>query len=266
MNKIRTWTIACWRYLTTANLKLLIAVFLMTSTALFGWSLGARADNQLESKVLQIIRDHPEVIIESIQAYQEKQQQAQQQSRKDFFEQLKSNPEQIIGKSPTIGATKLQFVMLEFSDFQCPFCSRASTTIKEFLAKHSQEVTLAYKNLPLASIHDQAIPAAQAAWAAHQQGKFWEYHDALFANQKRLGEDLYLEIAQNLGLNLDQFKRDRTLATNAIDEDLKMAQQLGITGTPFFILYNVTSKEGKGDIFSGAVELERLEEALAKVR
>ncbi|MBL1202751.1 MAG: DsbA family protein [Nostoc sp. GBBB01] len=211
---------------------------------LFTWSLPAQAANridpQLEQQVLQILREHPEVIIESVQAYQQQQQQKLNQVRQAFLQDLKTNPQTVIGNSPTTGATNSKILLVEFSDFQCPYCAEAHKTLKQLLAKYQGKIKLVYKHLPLAAIHPQAFPAAAAAWAAHQQGKFWEYHDALFTNQKQLSEALYLDIAKNLNLDLVKFKRDQTLATPAIQKDIQLAEKLAVAGTPFFVISTPT--------------------------
>ena len=103
---------------------------------------------------------------------------------------MTTNPKSAIGDSPSTGSASQQIVLLEFSDFQCPFCARAHDTVKQFMAKNQDKVTLAYKHFPLTSIHPQAMPAAKAAWAAQQQGKFWEYYSALFEGQKQLGDPI----------------------------------------------------------------------------
>jgi protein-disulfide isomerase len=207
---------------------------------ILSWSFPAQAASdinpQLEKQVLQIIREHPQAILESVQAFQQEQQQKLKQARQGFLQDLKTNPEAVIGESPTTGPTQSKILLIEFSDFQCPYCAEAHKNLKQLLAKHEGEVRLVYKNLPLASIHAEALPSATAAWAANRQGKFWEYHDALFTNQKELGEALYLDIAKNLNLDLDKFKRDRSLAAPAIGKDVQLAQKLGIPGTPFFIV------------------------------
>ena len=214
-------------------------------------------NSQLEQQVLQIIREHPEVILESVQKYQQQQQQKIAQKQQAFFEVVQNNPQGVIGDSPYLGAAEKKVLLVEFSDFQCPYCARAAQTVKEFMAKHSDEVTLVYKHLPLSAIHPQAMAAAQAAYAAQQQGKFWQYHYALFAQQKQLGEELYLQIAQNLSLDLEQFNRDRKQAITSIQKDLQLAQQLQINGTPFFVLGN--------QAFSGAVPLSEMEATLEKI-
>lgn len=218
----------------------------------------SRINPQMEEQVLQIIRNHPEAILESVQAYQQQQQQKLQQLRQAFLQDLKINPEIAIGDSPTIGATKPKFLLVEFSDFQCPYCAQAHQTLKQLLAKYGEELKLVYKNFPLISIHQEAMPAAQAAWAAQQQGKFWEYHDALFAQQKQLGEDLYIDIAKKLNLDLEKFAQDRRVAANAIHKDMQLAENLGLSGTPFFIV--------SSEPVSGAVQLSELEQLLATAK
>ncbi|WP_265273231.1 DsbA family protein [Nostoc sp. KVJ3] len=222
------------------------------------WSFPAQAasplDPQLEQQVLQIIREHPEAIIESVQAYQQLQQQKVKQAQQAFLQDLKTNPQTVIGESPTIGSTQSKTVLIEFSDFQCPYCAEAHKTLKQLLAKYPNKLRLVYKNFPLVSIHAEAMPAATAAWAAYQQGKFWEYHDALFTNQKQLGQTLYLDIAKKLKLDLGKFKRDLTLATPAIIKDIQLAEKLAVSGTPFFVINSPT--------FLGVVQLADIESIL----
>ncbi|MCU0550104.1 MAG: DsbA family protein [Leptolyngbya sp. Prado105] len=211
-------------------------------------------DPKFEQQVLQVLRKNPQAIIDSVQAYQREQQQAQQKVQQAFLQDLKQNPQSVIAQSATKGTGKA--VLIEFSDFQCPYCQAAAGTVKQFVEKNSDRVTLVYKHLPLTSIHDQALPASKAAWAAQQQGKFWQYHDALFAQQKQLSEAIYPEIAKTVGLDLAKFNRDRAsqAAQTAIDKDLQLAEQLGISGTPFFAM--------NGQAFPGAVDLATLEKNL----
>ncbi len=224
-------------------------------------------DQELEAQVLEIIRNNPEVILEAVQQYQQEQQQAQQQQQQaiatEFQQTMTTNPQEVIGDSPVMGAEDFKVVLIEFSDFECPFCASAHGTIKQFMERNSDTVTLTYKHLPLQQIHPQAIPASAASWAAQQQGKFWEYHDALFENQQQLGSALYEEIAQDLNLDLDKFKEDQSAAQPAIEADLELARQLQLNGTPFFIL--ASTETGKMDTFSGALTLQEYETRLAAV-
>lgn len=237
----------------------------LTGIVLVSCSAGGEASentqtsSEFEQKVLQVVRDNPQVLIETLQAYQQQQKEGVRQARRSFLEKMSKEPASMIGNSPTKGAAKQDIVLLEFSDFQCPFCRRAHDTVKQFIEKHQDRVTLVYKHLPLASIHSQAVPAAQASWAAQQQGKFWEYHDRLFENQDQLGEPLYEQIATDLGLDMDRFNRDRNskAAQPAIQKDLQLAKRLGLNSTPFFFLNE--------QALTGAVKLSELEEALERV-
>ncbi len=259
MSRSRFWE-APSRVLTLGK-AVILATPLLLCLAFLSWSPPAQAANRIsprvEQQVLQIIREHPEVLIESVQAYQQQQQQKLQVAQQAFLQGLKTNPQEVLGKAPTIGTPESKFVLVEFSDFQCPYCAEAHKTLKKLVADHQGEIKLAFKHYPLPT-HAQAIPAAKAAWAAGQQGKFWEYHDVLFAQQNKLGEELYLETAKNLNLDLERFNQDRygDAADAAIGQDVQLAQTLGINGTPFFVI--------AGGDFTGAVQLADIEGILAK--
>jgi protein-disulfide isomerase len=218
------------------------------------------SDQEFEAKVLEVIRKNPKAIIESVQAYNREQQQKAIAAREQLRQQLKTEPRLIVRNSPVKGSPELKIVLVEFSDFQCPFCARAHSTVKEFMAKYGQGVSLTYKHLPLTEIHPQALPAALASWSAQQQGKFWEYHDALFNQQANLGEDLYVRLANELGLDIAKFNSDRhsESAQNAINQDIELAQGLGINGTPTFIMNGIP--------FAGAVSLADMERVLQEVK
>ncbi|MGF1601887.1 MAG: DsbA family protein [Thermosynechococcaceae cyanobacterium] len=211
-----------------------IAVLLALVFSFLSSPLQAEAAS-LETQVLQIIRDHPEAILESVQSYEVKQRQARQQEQQVALQQIP--PETLVGASPVQGAAN-KTLLIEFSDFECPFCADAAQDVRQFVEQHPKQVTFVYKHFPLTRIHDQAQSAAQAAWAAQQQGQFWAYHDALFAKQDQLGESRYVEIAQQLRLDVKQFNRDRNSpeAVAVIEADLALGEQVGIGGTPFFVL------------------------------
>ncbi len=212
---------------------------------------------QLEKQILEVLRRHPEVLFDVLQKYAIEQQAKEQKAQADAIAKIRKNTKALIGDSPKLGASSQQIVMVVFSDFQCPFCATADKSVKQFMAKHKDQVTLVYKFFPLTQIHPEALPAARAAWAANKQGKFWEYHDALYANQAKLGETFYLETATALKLDLKKFDADRKLADNFIVEDFKLGRKLGIDGTPTFII--------NGEVVTGAATLADLEKALAQV-
>ena len=211
---------------------------------------------QLEKQILEVIRRHPDVMLEVLQKYAIEQQKKEQLAQAEAIKQIRKNTKTLIGDSPVIGATDRKIVMVEFSDFQCSYCAAAEKNVKQFLAKH-KEVTLVYKHFPLTQIHPEALPAATAAWAANKQGKFWEYHDALFANQAKLGEIFYLETANNLKLDIKKFSADRKTAETEIVKDFQLGRKLGIEGTPTFII--------NGEAISGAASVADLEKALTPI-
>lgn len=212
---------------------------------------------QLERQILEVIRKHPDVMFEALKKYASEQQAKEQQAQALALAQLRKNTAAMIGESPVQGAATRKIVMLEFSDFQCPYCAAATQNVKQFMAKHGNKVTRAYKFFPLTQIHPEALPAATAAWAANKQGKFWEYHDALFANQAKLSEAFYLETATKLNLDLKKFSSDRKLAEGEIVKDFQLGRKLGVEGTPTFIMNGVE--------VSGAATVPELEQALKQV-
>ncbi len=211
---------------------------------------------QLEKQILEVIRRHPDVMLEVLQKYAIEQQAKEQKAQANALNLARKDTKSYIGNSPTTGASNRQIVMVVFSDFQCPFCATADKSVKQFMTKHQDKVTLVYKYFPLTQIHPEALPAARAAWAANKQGKFWEYHDALYTNQAKLGEAFYLQTATSLKLDLNKFNADRKIADNAIVEDFRLGRKLGIDGTPTFII--------NGEVVTGAASLADLEKALAQ--
>jgi protein-disulfide isomerase len=218
-----------------------LVLFLMLPLLLWGsGSSTARADidPKLESQVLEIIRKNPQVILESVQVYQKSQQDQKSNAQKQSLKQIQAKPTAFIQGSPAKGATSQKLVLMEFSDFECPYCAKAHETVQQFMAKSQDRVTLVYKHFPLINIHPQAEPAALAAWAAQQQQKFWEFHDGLFENQKNLGDELYISLATKLTLNLEKFNSDRQseAAKKAIKKDVELGMAIGVPGTPFFVM------------------------------
>jgi len=129
-------------------------------------------------------------------------------------------------------------IIVEFADFQCPFCRQAEPTLKDLLAKYEGRVSLAYRDYPLRGIHAQGQSAAEASRCAGEQGKFWEYHDLLFANPDKLKPDDLVEHARTLKLDEKQF--DSCLSSGkykaGIEEDLQEGTRAGVVGTPGFFI------------------------------
>ncbi|NEQ55315.1 MAG: thioredoxin domain-containing protein [Leptolyngbya sp. SIO3F4] len=231
----------------------MLGMLLLTSA---GDAQASQLSQALEEQVIQIIRDHPEVILESVEQYRIRQQQEAQKVQYELLQAINKDPQDFIKQSPIQGQIDSKVLLIEFSDFQCPYCASVHETLQNFVMKHPDEIALVYKHYPLAKIHPEARSAAMAAWAAQQQNKFWEYQDFLFAHQDKLGESLYLQAAESLELDLQQFDQDRQsqAAMTTIQQDMALAEKLGISGTPFFMMNTTT--------FSGTVEEAFLENKL----
>jgi len=139
---------------------------------------------------------------------------------------------------PSIGDINAPITIVEFADFQCPFCQEVFPVLKQVLADYSQEVRFIYLDFPLDSLHPLAFQAALAARCAAEQGAFWQYHDSLFANQDILDEKIFSVLAQTNNLDINQFNTclDSDKYTAAIIEQFSLGRELGVTGTPTFFV------------------------------
>jgi len=135
--------------------------------------------------------------------------------------------------APAYGPETATVTVVEFSDFQCPFCSRAATVGQKLKQQYSDRVRFVFRQFPL-SFHQQAHLAAQASLAAHAQGKFWEYHDKLFADQSKLERPALEQVAKDVGLNVGEFKKalDEKKFAPAVDADMKLGEEVAVEGTP----------------------------------
>lgn len=132
------------------------------------------------------------------------------------------------------GNKNAKITLLEYSDFQCPFCQRHVPTLEQVLEQYGDDVRLVYRHFPLNSIHPQAQKAAEASECAAEQGKFWEMHDLMFANQSALDVTSLKGYAKTLGLNQSQFDSclDTGKFAGKVNQQAAEAQAAGITGTP----------------------------------
>jgi protein-disulfide isomerase len=144
-----------------------------------------------------------------------------------------------VGSAPVRGPKNAPVTIVEFSDFQCPFCSRVEPTLKQIMDTYKGKVRIAWKNQPL-SFHPNAMPAAEAAMAAYEQGndKFWAMHDKLFEKQAELSPALYEQAAREIGLNVDRWKAalDQHAAQSTIQADMNAGNAVGAGGTPTFFV------------------------------
>ena len=135
------------------------------------------------------------------------------------------------------GPASAPVTLVAFSDFQCPFCSRAVPTLHQLETDYAGKLRVAFKQLPL-PFHDKAHLAAEAALAANEQGKFWQIHDKLFANQQALDRASLEKYASELGLDLAKFKAalDSGKYKDKVDAEAREGAAVGATGTPTFFV------------------------------
>ena len=175
-----------------------------------------------------------------------------EQAREAFFQSLRARADiAILLKPPKVevsydpdrvrGDPNAPITIVEFSDFQCPFCQRAYPVVKQLLSKYPNQVKLSYRDFPLRQIHPQADAAAAASRCAGDQGKFWQFHDRLFESNLPLDRPSFVEHAAQLGLDTAQF--GECLADgrfeDEIEQDLQDGTRAGVSGTPAFFINGV---------------------------
>lgn len=136
------------------------------------------------------------------------------------------------------GSEKAKVTIVKFEDFQCPYCKTVQPTFNELLKRYDGKIRVVHKDLPLDAIHPQARPAAEAARCAGEQGKFWDYHDKLYANGAKFTVEELKSAAKEVGLNVEGF--DQCFASGkfkgAVQKDLLEGAKLGLNGTPAFFI------------------------------
>ncbi len=172
-----------------------------------------------------------------------------------------------VGTSPARGPADALVTIVEFGDYECPFCARGHAVIERLRARYGDKLRVVHKQNPLA-FHSRAFMAARATAAAGAQGKFWQFHDALYATNAKFDEDVLDGIAKKLGLDMKRFRKDMQSATYdaAIDDDLALAGMLGVTGTPAFFVNGRPVEGALPELHFRLIveeEIERAEKLLA---
>jgi protein-disulfide isomerase len=166
--------------------------------------------------------------------------------------------------APVKGSATAPVTLVEFTDFQCPFCRQVQPTLDQLLAKYDGKVKLVYRDFPIDQLHPQARKAHEAARCANEQGKFWAYHDRLYANAPQAGPGELKTYAGEVGLNLPAFERclSSMKYQAAVQKDEEEGIRAGVTGTPTFFV--------NGRLLSGAQPLDSfarlIDEELAGAR
>lgn len=185
-------------------------------------------------------------------------------SKKTSSPETKTVPESLIQNlvredSPTIGKDNAKVTVVEFGDFQCPACGTLHPVLKEIKKKYADaSVQFVFRQFPLPQ-HENAIPSAQASLAANMQGKFWEFHNALFEHQTNLKANDFITYAKNIGLDVEKFKQDLKASTvaDAVQRDRADGNALGVRSTPTLFINDIqyTGKYSVADL-SAVIEAE----------
>lgn len=152
--------------------------------------------------------------------------------------------------TPSRGPADAKVTVVEFSDFHCPYCRRVQATLNQLLQKYPTQVRLVYKHMPLDDLHPQARRAAEASWCAQEQGKFWEYHNLLYAGGPDASAPTLTNLASQVGLNPGQFQQCLAdgKAQAVVQQHVAEGARYGVSGTPAFFV--------NGRFLSGAVPLD----------
>ena len=180
--------------------------------------------------------------------------------RESYDVQIHLDPPRLpvdLSEAPILGPEDAPITIVEFSDFQCPFCRRVQPTLTQLKEKYGDKIRWSFKDLPLKSIHPQAQKAAEAARCAGDQGKFWEYRAAMF-DANAINSGLFDATAEELALDNETFQAclssDKYAAQ--VDADLEEASGMGLTGTPAFLI--------NGVLLSGALPYEEFEKVIER--
>jgi protein-disulfide isomerase len=200
-----------------------------------------------------------------IVAYLEQTKRAERYEQ--FIDELKKKYKTTVALKPPVvevaaagrpsrgGGEKAPVTIIEFSDYQCPFCKRAEATVNQVMQIYGDKVRLVYRDFPL-DMHPRAKPASLAAACAGAQGKFWEYHAKLFENQTALSDADLKKYAQEVGLDTAKFDKcyaDKEFAKK-VEEDQEAGAKVGVSGTPAFFI--------NGRMLSGAQPVEKFKEVI----
>jgi protein-disulfide isomerase len=163
-----------------------------------------------------------------------------------------------VGNSYVRGPKDAPVTITMFSDFQCPFCSRATPIVDEVMKAYPDKVNFVMKQFPLRQIHPNADPAARAALAAGKQGKFWEMHDELYVNSRTLTPETMKGLAEKLGLDVAKWEADMESdeLKKQVDAELALGQSVNVRGTPTFFINGKIAQNRSVEGFKAQVDEE----------
>lgn len=241
----------------------LVSVFFL-SLLVFMTSCSKQNDQQLKEQIRQVIKEDPKILFDAIEAKplefmeslqkvaKEAQSQMVKKREEDEKKELQKSYENpmmanIRGDENIRGPKDAPLTLVEYSDFECPFCSRAFQNVKQLTEKYNGKIRFIYKHLPL-SFHPNAMGAAKYMEAIRLQSpeKSWKFHDDVFNNQGKVknGEAYFKAVAKELKVDMTKLAKDldSDSVKNRIKEDMEEAQKFGFEGTPGFIFNGVPLK------------------------
>ena len=174
-----------------------------------------------------------------------------------YFNKPRMQVDVQVGEAPIFGNKDATVTVVEFSDFQCPFCSRAADTVTQLKKKYGSKIKLAFRHFPLPMHHD-ARPAAEASMCVNDQGtdKFWKFHDLAFKNQDKLDKTNLEKYAKDSGVDVAKFTQCLTSKkfSDFVQKDMSYGEKIGVKSTPTFFV--------NGQLVSGAVPIETFSEII----
>lgn len=216
----------------------------------------AAESEAIEAVIKQYLLDHPEVLVEALQLYEQRQQAAEAERQKAALiaeaEALTQDP-----ATPVIGNPEGDVTLVEFFDYRCPYCKRMTDTLAQ-LVEEDPNLRLAMKEYPILS--QESLNAARAALAAQRQGKYESFHFALMEGGGDFTDEEIMAVAEGVGLDIAQLKADMQdpEIEAALRRNHSLAESVGVSGTPAFIV---------GDtLVPGATSLEQLRAMIAEAR
>ncbi|RKF12274.1 DsbA family protein [Roseovarius spongiae] len=214
------------------------------------------SDARIKELALEAIRENPQIIMEAVQLLEQEQAATQAEAAADVLK----NQRQLLERdpnAPVLGNPEGDVTVVEFFDYNCPYCKRAMSEVQGLLDA-DQDVRLVYREWPILS--EGSVFAAKAALAAREQGKYEEFHWALMGMEERAEEASVMRLAEEIGLDIEQLRTDMDApeVQEHIDESMRLSQALGFNGTPSFVIGD--------DLVPGFVEQDQLEALVDKTR
>lgn len=256
------------------RLSLLITLLLTSISTAFAADTNATFNQNQQTQIQNIVRDYilknPQVLV---QAMQNLQKQAHSEMMKQAQQVITSQAQTLFNApgSPVVGNPKGTVTLLEFFDYQCPYCKRISPGINQLISDN-KNLRVVYKELPI--FGESSMFAAQAALASQAQNKYLPFHNALMATKPPFTSQQILDVAKSVGIDVNKLQADMK-NKNIIDEiksNIALANEMQLAGTPAFIIANVkingtqVAKPVKSLFIPGAIDADNLEQAIKQVQ